>query len=232
MTKKTTRLPAKRSASASSAQVPAIIEPKSELRTIGDALVRLDQVYYMERLAPVGDGPWKGEAHKLAWVDPDTGLHCVVLRSPSGGFLSGFVGVGPDHPLFGYSHDAIPASLGIQAHGGLNYSATCAVEGPEYLKVCHTMVAVPPSGRPAAGEHDPHWWLGFSCNQTCDLIPGRYTKPDPALGDEPVYRDERYLLDQCTSLARQLDAIGRGKSASSVPAAPIPPIGLDPSKAS
>lgn len=45
------------------------------------------------------DGPWRDEPDKVTWVDPKTGLHCMIIRNFVGS-LCGYVGVSADHPWY------------------------------------------------------------------------------------------------------------------------------------
>lgn len=84
------------------------------------------QIYHNPDRKPDGDGPWANEADKVAWVDAETGLGCIMLRQEDG-TISGYTGVGPDHPLFGFNVDAIPTGIVSTVHGGLTYSKACEV---------------------------------------------------------------------------------------------------------
>lgn len=53
------------------------------------------------------DGPWHHEPDKRQWQDPATGLFCVIVRSPLGGNLCGYVGLPPDHPAYGLHYDGV-----------------------------------------------------------------------------------------------------------------------------
>lgn len=191
-------------------------------RLIGNELVRVEQVYRVPELQPRHEGRWRSEADKIAWIDPATGLSCIIRRSSFGGSLCGFVAVGPEHGMYGRRHDAIPEAASIRVHGGLDYSEMCDEDGNEERSVCHVRV----------GEiHDAKWWFGFSCDHSYDVVPDLNRGLDPALAAEPVYRDERYVFEQCTGLAAQLQAIAEGDSPLGVELPFAPPIGLDPDRA-
>ena len=165
-------------------------------------------VYHVPALQPAVVGPWSREADKIAWADRLTGLQCIIRRSEKG-FLCGFVAVSPDHPLFGFRADAVPPGI-VSVHGGLNYASPCDEPAPEEQAICHVHDG---QARHGSGRVD-QWWFGFSCDQTEDIIPGDDAHREKAqqLGIDQEYRDERYLFDQCTSLAAQLAeaADGRG----------------------
>lgn len=199
------------------------------------------QVFYVDDVRPDRDGPWLGEADKVAWRDQDTGYECIILRDARGGHLCGYVGVPQGHPLWGFSDDAIPADLGIEVHGGLSYSNICD-EGPtperflsnEARSICH--VVVPKTVR-ATTEHateyrvnDAHaWWFGFECNQVYDLVPNT-VRPDVSVPNAEIgriYRDDAYLLAEVRALAAQLRAVADGLPAPTRDGPP-PPVGLSP----
>ncbi|HEX8554780.1 MAG TPA: hypothetical protein VF695_08750, partial [Sphingomonas sp.] len=109
------------------------------------------EIYFVDGAKPRENGPWLGEADKVAWLDPASGYECIMMRDNPAGFLSGFVGVPVSHPLFCWEHRAIAPELGIQVHGGLNYSRMCQ-EGPspqrrlivEARRICHVGVGQEP----------------------------------------------------------------------------------------
>jgi hypothetical protein len=167
-------------------------------RPIGGGTVIAVRVFHVPGLQPLAHGPWRHEADKLAWVDPATGLHCVILRASPGGHLCGYVGVDIGHAMFGWAHTEIPTGLGIGVHGGLDYSDVSDDQSDEAVAVRQIDVD---------GIDDPRWWFGFACDKRGDLVPdaaAALAKPDAM---PSVYRDERFVTDQCTSLARRLALI-------------------------
>lgn len=136
-------------------------------------------------------GPWDSEPDKVQWPDAATGLPCLIVRGPCGN-LCGYVGVPPGHPLYERDCDDCP----VMAHGGLTFSDRCQSGRPEDRGVCH---------RPAPGESDDVWWLGFDCAHWGDLVP---SYPNVGMPDE-LYRDIGYVTDQCRSLAAQLAYVAR-----------------------
>lgn len=99
-------------------------------------------------------------------------------RHAWGLLLSGYVGVPPSHPLYGFDHAAVPTDLGIEVHGGLNYSKICDT-GPtpasrpilrESRRVCHTDSRIIGYEQTTHAtdyrvKHADAWWFGFSCDQ-------------------------------------------------------------------
>jgi len=186
------------------------------------------------------EGINRGEADKIAWRDPATGYECIVLRDVEQRFLRGYVGIPPSHPLYGYSHDAIPADLGIEIHGGLTYGAACEVPAQretwikgEAVRICHTTIRpkvrklVPGTNATDHKPHDDAWWLGFACNHPGDVIPRR--GPSRVIdGVRPVYRDDDYVVTEVLNLAAQLQAIALGLPMPVREGEPLPPMSLRP----
>ena len=214
-------------------RVPAKARPKKPYKIAGTSIVPT-QIFHVPSRQPKHEGPWQDEPDKLAWVDSATGLPCLILRARNG-TLSGYVAVNAEHPLFGFDYRAVPADLGIQPHGGLNYSAACDEEADERVSVCH--ITKQPRERvrqPRAMQEHPAadeelWWFGFACDKSYDLRPGCYQDHMSAENGQ-TYRDEHYVFTQCTNLARQLAAAGGGMG-SGVPidtsSFTVPPVGLD-----
>ena len=214
-------------------RVPAKAEAKKAYPIAGTSIVPT-QLFHVPSLQPRQEGPWRDEPDKLAWVDPATGLPCLMLRARNGA-LSGYVAVSAEHPLFGYDYRAVPADLGVQPHGGLNYSAPCDEEADERVSVCHV------SGQPRQRVRQPRgkqehptsdeeqWWFGFACDKSYDLVPGR-DQIHMSAENGQTYRDEHYVFTQCANLAAQLAAAG-GETGSGVPidtnSFTVPPVGLD-----
>lgn len=203
--------------------------------------IAADEIFFIKGQKLPSDGPWLGEADKIAWRDPETGLECIMMRHRRG-YLGGYVGIPKSHPLWGFVPDAIPSDLGVRVHGGLTYGRICA-EGPkparkireEARRICH--VPMRPT-RYIETKHgsdyrvtDEHaWWLGFECNHVCDVIPndppGRLRAFEAETG--AVYRDDAYVLNEIQNLARQLNAIAEGNDPPPRHGGPLPPAGIDP----
>lgn len=196
------------------------------------------EIYFAKNGMPREEGPWLGEADKVAWIDPPSGLECIMLRDHPRGFLSGYVGVGEGHPLFGWDHEAVPADLGIEVHGGLTYSHICD-DGPspeprlirELQRICHVVVGELPLTH--ATDHrvgEGQWWFGFDCNHLYDVVPGelRDRQNPKGAGIEARYRDDAYVVREIHNLAAQLAAIRDGQPSPAREGPPLPPISLDP----
>jgi hypothetical protein len=198
------------------------------------------EIFFDRGSRPREDGPWRGEADKVSWIDPATGYECIVLRDNPDGFLSGYVGVPEAHPLFGWEHEAIPEELGIEVHGGLTYSRICD-DGPspqvslvtEARRICHVVVGYAPLKH--ATEHragEGQWWFGFSCDHVYDVVPARRGDRKRFMGAETgaEYRDDGYVVREVRNLAAQLKAIADGRPAPPREGPPLPPVGLDPQR--
>ena len=212
---------------------------------IASTTIEASQIFRVPQRHPSGEGPWQNESDKIAWTDSATGLPCTILRSEDGS-LGGYVGVRNDHPLFGFTVDALPGALGISPHGGLDYAATCQ-RGPEETSICHPSPTARQPRRPSRGDaqasgegregHEPLWWFGFQCNKNHDHVPGRYPGLMPGIGHEngKTYRDEAYVYSQTTRLALQLHSIGNPSATDGTsldPSDSSPPVGLDPERRS
>lgn len=203
-----------------------------------DGVVPAAEIFYAKQGMPRAHGPWLGEADKVSWIDEATGLECIMLREHPDGYLRGFVGVPSTHPLFGWDHDAVPASLGIAVHGGLTYSRICD-DGPdprrrlitEYRRICHVVVGEVPLQH--ATDHragQGQWWFGFDCNRIYDVVPSRVGDRQSLMGSgiEARYRDDGYVVREIRNLAAQLAAIRDGRSVPARDGPPLPPIGIEP----
>jgi hypothetical protein len=156
------------------------------------------------------DGPWKDEIDKSQWVDPDTGLDCLIVRNPVGS-LCGYVGIPSNHPWHGkdynqctlsppcvneedeYCSEHYPAYL-TRVHGGLTFSGLCSETEDESVGICH----VPLPGRP-----DDVFWFGFDCAHFDDVMPATSLE-DHWRSEKGCYKTEEYVQEQCASLAKQL----------------------------
>ena len=132
-------------------------------------------------------GPWNDEPDKRQWQDPETGMACLIVRSPVGA-LCGYVGVPPGHPLHGKEYKEPE----VMVHGGLTFSSGCDPAETEATGICH--IAGP-------GEPDHVWWFGFDCAHHMDMVPSY-----PGWVRSGIYRDIKYVESEVISLARQLRA--------------------------
>jgi len=130
--------------------------------------------YLKERIS---EGPWSAEPDRQEWKYK--GFPCLIVRNHMG-VLCGYVGVPSNHPYYQMNYEEIP----LEVHGGLTYSQHCREN------ICH---------KPAEGEPDDVWWLGFDCGHYGDLIPC-YKDLNPDF----EYRDMNYVKAEVEGLADQL----------------------------
>jgi hypothetical protein len=131
------------------------------------------------------DGPWMQEPDSAFWVDEATELPCVILRMPQIGHLCGYVGVPPDHTVYGEDYETV--CIRVDVHGGITFGGpTLAVVDPTQEEV-----------------YKYYYWYGFDCGHAWDICPGmhRYLA---GIRTTDVYRDFDYVRAEVTSLAKQL----------------------------
>ena len=198
---------------------------------IGGTEIRPLQLFENPNRHPHAPGPWKNEPDKLAWIDAKTGKDCILLRQPAGEW-AGYVGINPAHPLWGFSHDALPACADIRVHGPIDYAEGCQEDEEPLISVCHVLGS--DARRPQRAsrktqssigddEHPDTWWFGFTANQPGDLLPNRVRPLEAEEGR--TYRDIDFMYREVTRLARQLDALERkpvGSSSAHALNAPAP----------
>lgn len=203
-----------------------------------------EEIYYVDDAGMSdGDDHRLGEADKVAWRDPATDYECIMMRASDGGYLSGYVGVPRDHPLWGWKYEAIPVDIGIEVHGGLTYAKQCE-DGPsperrpsaEARRICHVPRGatghVPTDHATGYRVDDEHaWWFGFDCDHVYDVVPDpvvdrRQRFLAAEVGSE--YRDDGYVYREVRNLAAQLRAIADGRPVPPRNGPPLPPISLDP----
>ena len=121
------------------------------------------------------------------------GLKCLIQRSPSVGVLCGYVGIPPEHPLYGKGFIRTGINEVLDVHGGITFAE--AGDGDRWSEGL--------------------WWIGFDCAHEGDLIPtfdvlftlshllceGHYEV------DGEVYRNIDYVREQTKKLAEQLHSL-------------------------
>jgi hypothetical protein len=145
-------------------------------------------------------GPWDGEPDKVQWPDETTGLPCLAVRNLHFGHWCGYVGLSPDHPMYGkgYSDEGVDFAV----HGGLTFADKCRPGENEAEGICHT---------PAPGEPDHVWWFGFDCAHIGD----RWPRDEMhglrggiwSAGPHESYRTLAYVQRQCVDLAAQVASV-------------------------
>lgn len=156
---------------------------------------------------PPGVGPWNDEPDKVQWVDEETGYDCLIIRHPAHGNLNGYVAVPAGHPAYGLGYDAVYERGEIDVHGGLTFASF----GDSEWVMGDIFNRHPGPDRPA-----DVWWFGFDCHHAFDFAPTFAARMSALPGmpapvsflREDVYRPLGYVVAECTSLAKQLAAIG------------------------
>jgi len=151
-----------------------------------------------------GDGPWLTEPDKIQWLDPETGLPCLIVRNPHLGILCGYVGVSSTHPLHGVDYGPASDAIEKNPHGGLTFADKCHPDAEE-TGICHKV---------EEGEDDNVWWLGFDCGHGFDLAPGFESRSGMAavskvwkdFSARQAYRDVSFVKGEVAELAKTLKA--------------------------
>jgi hypothetical protein len=137
------------------------------------------------------DGPWKDEPDKAHWVDPTTGLDCLIVRN-NGGALCGYVGVPEGHPKHGVDYN----NVAVNCHGGLTFANKCSPSENPARGICHVA---------EDAANDNVWWLGFDCAHYLDISPAYESHGGSGfLFSEGSYKDFDYVRQEVEYLARQL----------------------------
>lgn len=137
--------------------------------------------------AELPPGVWQDEPDKEQWIDKETGLPCLLVRSFSGA-LCGYVGVSRNHPAYKKDWDDVE----VEVHGGLTFAAKC--DPSPNARICHVV---------EDGEDDKVWWLGFDCAHAFDISPNHLKLFGGPLGLQ-TYKDVDFVKNECASLAKQL----------------------------
>jgi hypothetical protein len=146
-----------------------------------------------------GPGPWQSEPDRVDFVH--AGFACFALRHPRYGCWCCYVGVPPEHPLYGLRWGEDPRFGELHIHMGVNYTEVCAGQ------ICHV---------PAPGMPRDVWWIGTDMGHFRDLCPAMAAR-EAAMGFpvselpeflREVYRELPYVRRECERLAEQLAAMG------------------------
>ena len=123
--------------------------------------------------------PWETEPNRVEWTTK-AGYHGLMVRGYHGAWC-GYVGLAPDHPLYGKNYQEVDVSV----HGGLTYGEYCQDD------VCY---------KPKEGEPEHLYWLGFDCVHGYDYAPNLpwYS------ADWKTYKDVVYVSNEVEELADQL----------------------------
>jgi hypothetical protein len=103
------------------------------------------------------DGPWHHEPDKRQWQDPETGLFCLIVRTPLSGGLCGYVAVPPEHPAHGLHYEGGTAEEAEARHEAYreNIRAWAKAGKPdlrEWMKQCPLDDGPPNEPFPGIGE--------------------------------------------------------------------------------
>jgi hypothetical protein len=130
------------------------------------------------------DKPWESEPDELDFEAE--GLPCAMRRG-AGGAWCGYVGVGPDHPLFGLPTDhmlKLPMAWfegrrGLEGAGAFEFLLHALGERRRLDEGCSIGLALQVHGgvNYAHGtiqgrEAGDRWWFGFDCGHARDYLPG------------------------------------------------------------
>jgi hypothetical protein len=179
--------------------------------------------------------PWESEPDSLDF-EAD-GLPCAMRRNERWQTWCGYVGVPPEHPLYGLPTNhllKLPASWFegrklLQGVGPMDLFIHILSDAKD--DTFPISIALQVHGGVNFAEHghtlkDGYWWFGFDCGHAGDFVPNnpdikremnqmvesmpehmRATIRDIVFREEGVYRDQQYVVSECQSLAAQLNAI-------------------------
>ena len=138
-------------------------------------------------------GKWTTEHDVYIWVDSETNYDCLIVRHRLG-YLSGYVGVTEQHPLYGLSTSE-PLVAALKIHGNSIWSDSQIREKDEDYLLSIPLVLTQ--------RKETLWWLGFGCYHDLDLIPCLFSL-SPKITEGESYKDVEYVTKEIISLARQL----------------------------
>ncbi len=146
-------------------------------------------------------GKWSSEHDVYIWVDKETNYDCLIVRLRLG-YLSGYVGINNQHPLYGKSaRDELLAALKI--HENSIFSQKQIMDrGEDYLQ----SIPLVSKERP-----DPTWWIGFGCYHKFDFYPCLFSMSG-TIKEGESYKDVEYVTKEVTALSRQLKVVETHKS--------------------
>jgi hypothetical protein len=144
------------------------------------------------RVREWGKGPWDSEPDKITWQDPATGAYCYMSRHMDFGFWCGYVAVLPGHKYYRVDYNTLMNAFDWDAPvSELTFSGEKGFEENSVpIDILHTL-----------------HWFGFDCGHAGELAPGiriaEVLKYDPP----EIYRDQRYVENECIKLAKWLESI-------------------------
>ncbi|MFA7278750.1 MAG: hypothetical protein WC100_01485 [Sterolibacterium sp.] len=171
-----------------------------------------------------GEGPWQHEPDNAEWVDPATGLQCLIKRnSQITGALCGYVGVPASSKLYGLDYwgrlngwrkiarpvatktkrDSKRRIKARDRHYGLLINGICVHGGLTFGDFW---------------DEGGLWYFGFDCAHYRDYSPAiaatmrsLMPKSHTYSGSDEVYRDFAFVTEQTKALAAQLYQAGQSR---------------------
>jgi hypothetical protein len=158
-------------------------------------------------------------------------LKCVVTFS-NGGYRCGYVGISPEHPLFGIAYNTdikspeLLQELKESTQGKRNIIDIFCWDGeqttPSMLFDVHGGITYSEKGnRYPCLQVDPIWWFGFDCAHYDDgkdwptraryfvpKIPDYVYEIERQYLTDEIVRTKEYVIQECRNLAEQLDCVG------------------------
>lgn len=132
-----------------------------------------------------GPGPWQNEPDLEKWIDPDTGLQCMIKRNMMSGNLCGYVGVTTKHLAHGLNSDGLNKAVSdsyskanrsilIKAKGDFSKVKLKKHPSPRRVAAVQLQEIKVHGGLTWAGPFDVNdlWWFGFDCSHAFDAAPG------------------------------------------------------------
>ena len=154
---------------------------------------------------------WLNEPEHIEFTSA-AGYHCTINRVSGSGYLCGYVGIPPNHPMYGCESN--DCCLAIQSHLQNIKDSSVGKRGVINL-LCHdgedVTLTRPDMAIDVHGsitysrDHDPRgkkiglWWFGFDCCHAGDHCPDRGI----VIGSS-VYRNIKYVKAECERMAAQL----------------------------
>lgn len=132
-------------------------------------------------------GPWHDEPDRIDWVDPPTGVPCMMRRNDFGAWC-GYVAIPPTHPWVNLSRDEMSPSP--HCHGGLTFKdhwEDWKPENGDRYRDADIGTTLP--------------WIGFDCHHGFDLGPALSSDHSD---ENRVYRDVQYVTAEVVHLAQHV----------------------------
>lgn len=159
--------------------------------------------------------PWENEPNQRAWIDEETGLRCMILRTPLTGTLCGYVRLPRGHKFTRRGNYSSRRSRRYSQYG----------DGLMRLSV-HGGITFHGRPRRLTGGNVRGTWIGFDCAHYMDYMPnldfilppfigrlsgnGDMAKHSKAING--TYRTFDYVTKEVEHLARQVRASDKHKA--------------------